>query len=255
MTPTDPRGTPIFFGTPQVSNGYAYAVAWKSHGSGNELMRASLGALAMSPHPSSAWKPLPAPEGAVMGLSVSGPEVLVLSLPSSSSAFPRLYVSSDAGTTFNPTGATLPVSGCGFYRTGGAIWADCGTGMLFGIWRSTDDGHHFEPAGSDAYQVTKPTRPVFAGTSGASFVPLSASTALLGLDPLYRTINGGNSYHRLTGSPRGVVQWVQFDAIRPGEVLALGRFNDGGTGADPRFKDRLYAVTASGRRFHLIHIG
>ena len=254
VIPTGAGGRSLFSGMPTTGGGYAYAVEWPWHRSGNVLARASLTALATRADPRTAWKRLSVPAGSVAGLMVRGSELLALIQPSSP-AFPRVYVSTDAGRSFRATGATLPVNGCSFDPTGTAIWADCGTGMLFGIWRSTDGGRTFAAAGSDAYRTRAPNHPVFAGTSGAGFAALSASTALLGRSPLYRTTDAGNSYHRLTGTPARIDQWLQFDVIGPDDVVAIGQFKSGGTAVSPHFANRLYLVTAAGTRYRRIRIG
>lgn len=251
VNPPGPHGRPLFAGTVQTSAGDAYVVAWS--GNLTRILRASLAALSSAHNPGAVWKPLPAPPGTTMGLMVRGEPWLVLSQPPGY-GFPRVYASTDGGESFHPTGATLPAIACSFDPTGAAIWADCGTGMLVGIWRSTDGGDHFTPAGSDAYTKKAPSRPVIAGTSGAIFAALSPSTAILGLHPLYRTTSSGNRYQRVSGSP-AVDDWMQFDVVRPGFALALGRFTAGGTAVHPRFEYRLYAVSGLGTRYRLVRIG
>lgn len=255
VVPTGAGGKPLFEGMPTVGGGYAYAVEWPPQGP-DVLVRASLSALASGADPNRAWKRLPSPLGTLAGLEVHGSELLLLAQPLRSPAFPRLYASTDAGRTFRPTGAKLPVIGCSFDPTGTALWADCSTGMLFGIWRSTDGGRTFAAAGSDAYR-TPPERDhlVFAGTSGAAFAALSPSTALLGLSPLYRTTDGGGSYRRLIGTPTGIDRWLQFDVLGPDDVLAIGNDRVGGSGAHPRFINRLYVVSAGGTRYRRVRVG
>lgn len=250
VTPAGPPRRAQLMSAPQVALGFVYVNLWR--GGGNELIRARLRALTGS-DPGRAWERLVMPPGQVIGFTLTGRRVLVLIQPHAV-ASPRFYASASGTSGFRPTGARLTVLDCRFDPAGGALWADCATGMMFGIWRSTDGGRSFSPAGSDAYRRSAPHRPEFAGTSGANFAALSARTALLGLDPLYRSTDYGNSYRRLAGSPRGVLQWFQFTRVNTNLVLALGSFRAGGTPTNPEFKSRLYVITATGTRFHRVRI-
>lgn len=258
---------------------YLYAVAWR--GAHGRLERAPLRALRVSTSSAArSWRRLPGPRGTPIGLLVNGRRLLLL-VQAPRGGISRLYRSNDDGWSFTPTGAKLAVLSCSFtVPAARVIWADCSTGMLFGIWRSTDGGRSFRPSGGDAYPRPRAPRgsrdrspsrsrdrspsgsrnrspsgfrPVFAGTSGAGFGVVSARTALLGLEPLYRTTNGGESYVPLRHTPARVVDWLQLTFQAPGFGLALGTFSSAPRGRGT-LANRLYRVTRDGTRFQRIRL-
>jgi hypothetical protein len=204
-----------------IGDGYVYALAYTKGQS--HLLRSIVG--------SDQWAMLSnVGSGYLSSLWVQGPTVIV-------QAGSRLLVSNNVGVQFARKRGVTHAGDCGYDGGPGALWALCTTGMApDDIVLSGDLGNHF----SKAAQVPNGPINAFAAASGTTAV---AS----GQGPLYRTVNGGGSWHRVA-APAGAWTYLGFTDATHG--VAIGQF---GTGSQR--DSRLYYTINAGKSYHFVPIG
>jgi photosystem II stability/assembly factor-like uncharacterized protein len=215
----------------EVGGGYVYAIV-RSAATGT-LMRAAIG--------SDRWTTLPAAGDVYAGLWVHGADVLLegSSLPGLGD---ELMVSHDSGRTFARY-AVPPSVACAFQEQARpVIWAHCATGMLSGVWRSTDNGTSFQPA-SGANRQSLPELP-----NSSAFAAASSTTAVVGYQQLYRTTDGGASWAPIA-SPKEITWWQYLGFTDSTHGVALGY-----AGSEIPTHQRLYYTTDGGLTYHLVLI-
>jgi photosystem II stability/assembly factor-like uncharacterized protein len=211
-----------------IADGEVYAIVNDGYGAG-QLYR--------SPAGTDAWAPDAAAGNALGGLWVHGPDVLL------ESAGGRLLVSHDGGGNFANYG-TPPSVVCEFDEMApSVIWEHCATGMMSGIWRSTDGGQTYAAAGGGS-----PPAPGGGLPNSAAFSAASATTAVVGYKQLYRTTNGGASYTRVAG-PAGITFWQYLGFSDTTHGVALGY-----VGSNIPSHERLYYTTDAGASYHPVVI-
>jgi hypothetical protein len=219
-----------------IGGGYVYAIV-------TPTSRTGPGRLVRSPLSADRWVTLPAAGDAYAGLWVHDADVLLQS-GTARDGGSELLVSSDAGATF--TSHPSPVAGlpCDFEEPAPpVVWAHCATGMMSGVWRSTDGGQRFQPTGGQ-HSWPGPEMP-----NSAAFGAASATTAVVGYQQLYRTTDGGASYARIAG-PTGITWWRYLAFTDPTHGVALGFVGNYSQG-----NERLYYTTDGGLSYHLVTIG
>ena len=182
-----------------------YAIARSNSGAGT-LFRAPVGG--------GSWTALTRAGDAFGGLWVQGADVL-LEGSSTPAQNENLQISHDQGATF--TSVTPPPNvACAFEAgTTPIIWAHCATGMMSGVWRSSDGGRQFATAtGSAGGRL--PELP-----NSAAFGAASATAAVTGFQQLYRTTDGGASWSPVS-TPAGVSDWTYIGFTDPTHGVALG---------------------------------
>lgn len=167
-------------------------------------------------------------------IAAHGSYVWLLGAPRRGQDSPTIAISSNRGRTFatrrGPCFFELP--GRLVPAGGDVVWAVCPTGMMAGLWLSTNDGRSFasasyhDPGGTGLPPMT----------NGGEIFPTSPRSAILygGADgPLYRTTDEGRRWERvrqpwkLTNEP----DWIGFATARLGYALVatkLWRTTDGG---------------------------
>jgi photosystem II stability/assembly factor-like uncharacterized protein len=169
---------------------------------------------------------------------VSGHDVI---LQSDNAKGGNLLVSHDGGATFARY-QPPPNVACQFQEPSpGVIWAPCATGMMSGVWRSTDGGASFRGAGGSATRNGAPEQP-----NSAAFAAASSTTAVYGWQRLYRTVDGGAHWSAVP-TPAGVTQWRYLGFTDSTDGVALGWF--GGPSSE-----RLYYTTDGGASYHRVSI-
>lgn len=211
-------------------DGFAYAIVRDRGGADGRLLRA--------PVDTDDWVVLTPAGDAFSGLWAHGSDVLLESQRGDGGS--RLMVSHDEGASFAAS-TPPPNVACDFQeQLAGVVWAHCATGMLSGVWRSTDDGRRFETAvGADHARL--PEQP-----NSAAFAAASSSTAVVGYQQLYRTTDGGARYLRASG-PRGVTWWQYLGFTDATHGVALGSFDSGA-------RERLYYTINAGASYHYVPI-
>ncbi len=113
--------------------------------------------------------------------------------------------------------------------------------MMSGIWRSTDGGATYQPAGGDSGNKG----PQFANSM--AFGAASPTTAVMGDQRLYRTTDGGRSLHPVAAPRAADWEYVGFTDGTHG--AALGEFPDGNTQ-----ESRVFYTIDAGASYHLVPV-
>jgi photosystem II stability/assembly factor-like uncharacterized protein len=218
-----------------VSDGYAYG--WFGPAS---FERSPLG--------TDSWQSLSVPAGFqwFLSLAASGSDVWVLATPRGSlgSVRDRILRSTDRGATFDEREAPcIPGLGGTVVPAGeDLVWAVCPSGMMAGLWRSTDGGRTFPGARSfhDPGGVGLPLM-----TNGARIAPFSPRGAILdgGAEGrLYRTTDRGERWQRVRQPWKGTaeIEWLGFATQRVGYALT---------------PEELWRTTDSGASWHAVPLG
>jgi hypothetical protein len=216
-----------------IAGGQVYAVVSPaSGGRPARLMRSAIDR--------DAWTTLTAAGGVYGGLWAHGDDV---SVESESTSGPlQLLVSHNRGASFTRYAAPPNVA-CHFEEPAtSVIWAHCATGMLSGIWRSTDGGAHFTPASGSGT-----ARGALELPNSAAFGAASATTAVVGYQQLYRTADGGASYQPV--GPHGISFWQYLGFTDPTHGVALGY-----AGSQIPSETQVYYSTDGGLTYHLVSI-
>jgi len=214
-----------------IGSGYAYAIV--RSGSTGELLRAATW--------SDSWTELPVAGDAYGGLWVNGKDVMLESSTTSGSAM-QLLVSPDDGATFSAR-ALPPSIACNFDGALPAIWADCATGTLSGVWRSQDSGATWVAAGGDATRSGVPGEP-----NSAAFAAASPVVAVYGYQQLFRTADGGATWSQVP-TPAGITWWQYLGFTDATHGVALGY-----AGTEKPANERLYYTTDAGATYHPVTI-
>jgi photosystem II stability/assembly factor-like uncharacterized protein len=146
-------------------------------------------------------------------------------------------VSHDGGATFSRHPAPPSVV-CHFEEKPGAIWAPCATGMMSGVWRSTDGGAHFTWTTGATTKSGGPEEP-----NSAVFAAASATTAVYGFQDLFTTVDGGAHWAAIA-TPRGAT-WTYVGFTDATHGAAIARFGSA---------SRLYYTTDGGASYHPVPI-
>jgi photosystem II stability/assembly factor-like uncharacterized protein len=190
---------------------------------------------------SNSWTELSAARNAYGGLWVNGKDVMLESSSTSGSAM-QLLVSLDDGATF--TAHSVPPSvACNFDGVLPAIWADCATGTMSGVWRSQDAGASWAAAGGDATRAGVPGEP-----NSAAFAAASPLVAVYGYQQLYRTTDGGVTWSQVP-TPAGITWWQYLGFTDSTNGVALGY-----AGTETPANERLYYTTDAGATYQLVTI-
>jgi photosystem II stability/assembly factor-like uncharacterized protein len=173
------------------------------------------------------------------GLWVQGSDVIVQS-GIGTGIGGNVLVSHDGGQTFSAHPAPSPGLPCQFAAPDPpVVWAHCATGTESGVWRSTDGGAHFTPAESSGARLMLP--------NSAAFTAASASTAVVGYQPLYRTGDAGGTWTPV--GPSGIAQWVYLGFTDSSHGVGLGY-----VGSIAPANERLFYTTDGGRSYHLVPV-
>jgi photosystem II stability/assembly factor-like uncharacterized protein len=215
-----------------ISDGWAYAIVARITGT-------APGKLERTPVSSDQWTALPAAGNAYSGLWAQGSEVLLESAPQSQQ---QLMVSHDRGDSFT-TYRVPPSVACQFEAPAPPVlWAHCATGMLSGVWRSSDEGRTFSRA-AGAHSWPGPPLP-----NSAAFGAASPTTAVVGYKQLYRTANGGASWASVA-TPSAITWWQYLGFTDPTHGVGLAY-----AGSQTPSHQRLYYTTDAGLSYHLVSI-
>jgi photosystem II stability/assembly factor-like uncharacterized protein len=218
----------------EAASGYVYAIVRD---------RAGVGRLLRAPVGSDSWTTLSAAGDAFTGLWVYGRDVLLESTNSSASR-QELSISYDRGASFAHHPAPPSVA-LGFQGIPPVVWAEGATGMMSGVWRSLDAGADFRFVGAEGGAQTNglPSQP-----NSAAFAAASPTTAVYGYRALYRTADGGSSWHRALG-PSGITWWQYLGFTDATHGVAIGY-----VGSASPANERLYYTTDGGQSYHRVTI-
>jgi photosystem II stability/assembly factor-like uncharacterized protein len=209
-----------------IGGGHVFAIVRSADGTGR-LMRSPVG--------SDAWTDLTGAGDAYAGLWVQGSDVLLES-SSRPGIGDELMVSDDSGATFTRH-AVPPSVHCAFDQIAPpVVWAHCSTGMMSGVWRSTDDGGAWHAASGSRFPIQI--------VNAAPFAAASATSAVVGDTTLYRTADGGAGY-RAIAAPAGLSAWQYLGFTDATHGVAIGAFGR---------RDRLYYTTDGGQTYHPVAI-
>jgi photosystem II stability/assembly factor-like uncharacterized protein len=187
--------------------------------------------LLRSPVSRDEWTALPAAGEVAGGLWVHGADVLIQSGDNG-----RLLVSHDFGASFSHYRVPSPGLPCQFQEMAPEVlWEHCATGTMSGLWRSPDGGASFQQI-SDAQLPPQP--------NSAPFAAASATTAVVGYQQLYRTVDGGAAWAPV--GPGGL-NWVYLGFTDPTHGVGLATSRSGAG-------ERLYYTTDAGASYHLVEI-
>ena len=213
-----------------ISDGQVYAVVSPNGTNSGHLMRSPVG--------QDQWSTVTAAGLVAGGLWVLGHEVIVQS--SNGGGFGTdVLVSTDGGASFASHAAPSPGLPCDFEaQSPPVIWAHCATGTESGVWRSTDSGASFAPAGGTGLSPLP---------NSALFAAASDTTAVVGYQQLYRTADAGSTWTSITVP--GVVQWAYLGFTDSTHGVALGY-----VGSVSTANERLYYTTDGGQSYHLVPI-
>lgn len=183
--------------------------------------------LERSPSTQESWSLLPGSSGhgSLGRLNVNGAHVWV-AIWSSAGGPGSLLASTDGGQHFSTQTACPNALGfANIYAVNSSVlWATCATGTQATAVRSVDGGQHF-------VEVGHPAVPNFASIAG-----VSPTTAVIGAQALFRTVDGGQTYATVEGDQQ---QWsvigfttssngFVIDLETSGQQFALWRTNDAG---------------------------
>jgi hypothetical protein len=214
-----------------IADGYVYAIA--SSSASGKLLRAPVGG--------NHWVVLPGAGDASGGLWAHGSDVMLESGGAGRAGY-EFLISHDSGGSF-VSERVPPSVACQFEeQTAPVVWAHCATGMMSGVWRSSDYGHSFKAAGG----VESPGGPALPNS--AAFAATSSSTAVVGYNQLYRTTDGGISYAPVAG-PAGITWWQYVGFTDSTHGFALGY-----KGPESPSNARLYYTTDAGHSYQLVQI-
>jgi hypothetical protein len=209
-----------------IADGYVYAVVVSSSGHGR-LMRSPVGR--------EAWIALPAAGRNASGLSVHGTDVFL-----GSENGLQLLVSHNRGATFTSYRSPGAGLGCAYEEAQApVVWARCATGTEAQVFRSTNGGQRFRPAGL-GYGQEIPNLAAFAAATG--------TVAAVADNHIYRTGNGGASW--TAKGPSGFL-WPYLGFTDATHGAALGVPSSYG-GDQLVF---LFYTTDGGRSWHKVTIG
>ncbi len=220
---------PVTVGGPvsdlSIAGGYAYAIA------GRRLLRVPIGG--------DTWSALPAAGAVSGGLWAHGADVFVQSAYGSGPGT-ELLVSHDDGATFSASQVPSPGFPCQFEELDPpVVWGQCPTGTESAVWRSLDSGRTFAPA-SGLVAAAGHGQP-----NSATFAAASASTAVVGYQQLYRTIDGGTSWAPV--GPAGFTwQYLGFTDARHGVALGIPDRSQA--------SEQLFYTTDGGASYHAVPI-
>ena len=209
-----------------IAGGRAYAMVGTGGGRAYRLMSSFVG--------QDIWRVVSAAGAVDGGLWARGSDVFV-----ESADLRHVLVSHDQGISFARYPSPGYGRGCSFQELSPpVVWAHCGGGMLGEMWRSTDAGATFALAnGGPGLEVP----------NSAQFAAASATTAVFGLQQLYRTGDAGKSY--VPVGPAGIGSWQYLGFTDATHGVALG------LGSQPGSREQLYYTTDAGRSYHLVPIG
>jgi hypothetical protein len=211
-----------------IGGGEVYATVLSPSGLSARLMRSPVGR--------DDWVTLPAAGKVSEGLWVHGTDVFV-----DSSNHSRLLVSHDRGDSFAAYPAPVIALGCEYEEMQPpVVWAHCAAGTESDVWRSTDGGRSFRPAGG-------PRNEPLMVPNSAAFAAASSTVALVAGLRLYRTTNAGASYAPV--GPAGF-RWAYlgFTNATHGAALASPSSSNGRS-------EELFYTTNAGLSYHLVRIG
>jgi photosystem II stability/assembly factor-like uncharacterized protein len=210
-----------------TSSGQAYAMV--SSTGGSKLMRSPVG------HDD--WTAVSAAADVSGGLWVQGSEVIAQSA-AGTGVGGNVLVSHDGGSTFTASPAPSPGFPCQFSAPEPpVVWAACPTGTESGVWRSTDNGAHFTIAAGTGTSLGLP--------NSAAFAAASATTAVVGYQPLYHSSNNGALWTRV--GPTGIAQWADLEFTDATHGIGLGY-----VGTVAPANERLYYTIDGGQSYHLV---
>jgi photosystem II stability/assembly factor-like uncharacterized protein len=168
----------------------------------------------------------------LVSLSARGRSVWLLGSTRNARAGDVALRSGDRGSTWASSRAPC-IAGLGgtlVPADRGTVWAVCPTGMMAGLWLSTDGGRSFPVARSfhDPGGVGSPRM-----TNGAEIFPITTSTAILSggaQGVLYRTSDTGAHWTRLDTTPSfGDIWWLKVARNGAGSALASTQARPGRT--------------------------
>jgi photosystem II stability/assembly factor-like uncharacterized protein len=111
-----------------------------------------------------------------------------------------LLTSVDSGRTWAVEHLPVEDLGCSFDVVRlPVVWVQCATGMMSGIWRSSDDGRSFAQPAAREGSPSLPNSAVFAAASD--------STAIAGFQDIERTTDAGRHWHVVGPKPRTNIVW------------------------------------------------
>jgi photosystem II stability/assembly factor-like uncharacterized protein len=185
------------------------------------------------------WTVVRAAGGVADGLWAQGSDVFVEAADRG-----HVLVSRDQGVTFARYPSPSPGLGCDFQELSPpVVWAQCPTGMMSEVWRSTDGGATFQLASGARGGPPDDELP-----NSAAFAAASASTAVVGFQQLYRTTDGGETYTPVAG-PAGITWWQYLGFTDATHGVALGY-----QGTEIPAHERLYYTTDAGASYHLVPV-
>jgi photosystem II stability/assembly factor-like uncharacterized protein len=211
-----------------ISAGAVYATVESAQGGGR---------LVHSPADRDAWTTVTAAGAVSGGLWVQDSQVIVQS-GIGTGAGGNVLVSNDGGQSFTAHPAPSPGLPCQFAAPEPpVVWAHCATGTESGVWRSTDNGAQFTIAAGTGTSLGLP--------NSAAFAAASATTAVVGYKPLYRSSNGGVLW--IPVGPPGIAQWADLEFTDATHGIGLGY-----VGTLAPANEQLFYTTDGGQSYHLV---
>jgi photosystem II stability/assembly factor-like uncharacterized protein len=185
------------------------------------------------------WSRLPAPRDLLGGLWVQGTHLFA-----QNQRLPRgdigkhLLVSLDGGQHWHRDAVPSPGLGCDVDQVRPPVlWERCNTGMMSGVWRSTNEGRTFSQNGREGED---------SAINAATFAAADNRTAVYGYFRLERTTDAGRHFVPV-GPVHHTWDYVGFTDPSHGLAIATRGRNGGGP-------TQLWASHDAGRRWHRVPI-
>jgi photosystem II stability/assembly factor-like uncharacterized protein len=215
-----------------TGGGWAY-VATRRHG------------LERSPVSHDAWRQtLPFTTQHAIGIAARGAQVWLVGPPRRKPDFDSIRISADHGRTFTtqPGPCLFDLGGTLDSAGRGVLWALCPTGMMAGLWRSTDGGDSFASFSAESRPLLLPNGAVIAASTPRDAVLSREDGSLL------RTTDAGRHWspvpHTATVTD---VLWLHFTSAHLGAAVVQTRDR---TGVRPEF----WRTTDGGASWHAVPI-
>lgn len=178
----------------------------------------------------------------LIGIAARGARVWLVGPPRRKPDYDSIRISSNHGRTFTtkPGPCLFDLGGTLESAGGGVVWALCPSGMMAGLWRSTDDGASFESFSAERRPLLLP--------NGAAIAASTPRDAVLSREdgPLLRTTDAGRHWKPVPSTANVTdVFWLHFTTERLGAAVVQTRHKQA-------VRAELWRTTDGGATWHTV---